>query len=626
MFHFIFQLYISLSGLSVPDNDSDTDVDLYTTSPVKEILIATFVPVFVISLAGNVLVVFVIVRNRSMHTVTNFFLLNLAVSDLLVTLCCVIPTLMWFIQDTWTLGAFICKTHRAAITMTTTASIFMLTVISMERFIAILYPFQTKRILTVQRLIGVVIVIWLLSVMISSPVFVFYELVPYRDNETYCAPSHHFLDNGAKPQGIAMVIVCYVLPLFIMLVLYTKIGQGLWARSRSGSNPLTASMPVESHKSGEKSKANLKVTYKRNKAVSSLAESKKTPVPPEDGLRIHIGPQLSPPSQETSCPYNDSEDTALKALLRPSSCETTPTRNKYTPEKIGPFFVFEPDENENFAVFDDPESTTTTVLWKPCNDVILSSNGDKSIPADSGKIEIKITENGSNGVGAHQDDRRADNLNNVNIIDNSDESTPCIDKTNTIIEPDIANTQHLTPGRIQGGVKSRLGSKSEGDKRPIHRKYEPSPNSGQTSPAYGRGNSHSLSRQCFKKTPSKRKRNAEAVMAARRKVIRLLIVMVVCFAVCLFPLQFMFVMSFFSGFNDRTISGALVTAFTYLAYFMNSALNPFLYAFLSDNFRSRMRETLHCGSSRARRQASLRQTRLKSMTSDAYTESELVPS
>ncbi|XP_071807515.1 uncharacterized protein [Asterias amurensis] len=629
---------ISKEGLSAAfmnnsdtDVDNDGEIDLYTVSPVKEILIATFVSVFIVSLAGNVLVVFVIVRNRSMHTVTNFFLLNLAVSDLLVTLCCVIPTLLWFTQDTWRLGVFICKAHKAAITMTTTASVFMLTVISMERFIAILYPFQTKRILTVQRLIGVVIVIWLLSITLSVPLFVFYELVPYRDNETFCAPSRHFLDNGAQTQGIVMVIVCYVLPLMIMLVLYTKIGQGLWARSRSGSNPLTASMPVESHKGAEKSKSHFKVTYKRNKAVSSLAETKKTPVLSVDGLReglrIHIGPQLSPPPPETPCLYSDNEDTPHEALLRPSSCETTPRKSRHAPEMIGPFFVFEPDENENenFVEFDDRESTTTTVLWKPCNDVILSSNVDKSIPEESSKIEIKITENGSNGVGSHHEEKRSDNLNNVIITDNTDESTPCIDKTST--EPEIPSPQHLTPGRTQGGVKSRLGSKTEGgDKRQIHRKYEPAPNSGQTSLAYGRGNSHSLSQKCFKKTPSKRKRNAEAVMAARRKVIRLLVVMVVCFAVCLFPLQFVFVLSLFGGFDDRTVPGALLTAFTYLAYFMNSALNPFLYAFLSDNFRTRMRETLHCGSSRARRQASLRQTRLKSMTSDAYTESELMPS
>ncbi|XP_038057627.1 pyrokinin-1 receptor-like [Patiria miniata] len=618
-----------ISNASMDTNNSSSMVDLYVLHPVKDILIATFVPVFVISLTGNLLVIYVIVRNRSMHTVTNFFLLNLAVSDLLVTLCCIIPTLMYFIQVSWTLGAFICKAHKATITMTTTASVFMLTAISMERYIVILYPFQTKRVLTVQRLVGVVGVIWWLSIIISLPMFLSYDLVPAYEENVYCGAHYHFVENGAQAHGIVMVVVCYLVPLLIMLVLYTRIGKGLWQRSRTGNGPLTA-LPGQGSK---KTKAYLKVTYKGNKAVSSVED--KSPVPPEEGLRIHIGRQISPPPGDSTSGYSDSEDTPRRTLLRHNnnSEPMSSSSSSDAPDKIGPFFVDYPDETEILQT-ETEESNNTTVLWNSCNDILLCSGagGDKSIPTreDALRIETEKPGSDSNGIGSHREISKSETvLNSHQTTSNGGDHSPSAGdgrgasgNSDTDKEP----SQYLNPGRICGGVKSRLNSKSEGDKRPVNRKYEPAAVSAQGSPGYPRANPHAVSRQCMKKTPSKRKKNAEAVIQARRKVIRLLVIMVVCFALCLFPLQLMFVWSIFAVFSDQTVAGALITAFTYLAYFLNSAINPFLYAFLSDNFRSKMRETLHCGSSRARRQVSLRQARLKSVTSDAYTESELMPS
>lgn len=47
------------------------------------VMIALYIPIFITSLVGNVLVLLVIVPNRRMWSVTNNFLVNLAVADLL---------------------------------------------------------------------------------------------------------------------------------------------------------------------------------------------------------------------------------------------------------------------------------------------------------------------------------------------------------------------------------------------------------------------------------------------------------------------------------------------------------------------------------------------------------------
>jgi len=48
-------------------------------------------------------------RNRTMRTVTNYFIVNLAVADFLVILICLPPTVLWDVTDTWFMGTLACK-------------------------------------------------------------------------------------------------------------------------------------------------------------------------------------------------------------------------------------------------------------------------------------------------------------------------------------------------------------------------------------------------------------------------------------------------------------------------------------------------------------------------------------
>lgn len=82
-------------------------------------------------------------------------------------------------------------------------------------------------------------------------------------------------------------------------------------------------------------------------------------------------------------------------------------------------------------------------------------------------------------------------------------------------------------------------------------------------------------------------------MRAKRRVTRMVIIVVVIFAVCWLPLQIIFMVQAFGQYPQRASWIAVKLAANCLAY-MNSCVNPILYAFLSDNFRKSFRKLLGC--------------------------------
>jgi len=80
------------------------------------------------------------------------------------------------------------------------------------------------------------------------------------------------------------------------------------------------------------------------------------------------------------------------------------------------------------------------------------------------------------------------------------------------------------------------------------------------------------------------------VMTSRRRVIRLLIAVVMSFAACVLPYHIRLLWH-----TDPDLDSywqALFVPFTFIVYYLNSALNPLLYAFLSDKFRNYLREVV----------------------------------
>lgn len=87
-------------------------------------------------------------------------------------------------------------------------------------------------------------------------------------------------------------------------------------------------------------------------------------------------------------------------------------------------------------------------------------------------------------------------------------------------------------------------------------------------------------------------RKPDKAVMARRKVIRLLVVVVLSFAFCVFPYHLRTLQS--ALFPNLISIPSLFTPISFIFYYLNSALNPILYALLSENFRKAMKEVVMC--------------------------------
>ena len=98
-----YETDITTYGMNNTNNDSDIEhyyEDFVTDDPFRHplymrvIYSVAYITIMIVAIVGNSMVVAVVYRNQSMHTVTNYFIVNLAIADIMVALICLPMTLL----------------------------------------------------------------------------------------------------------------------------------------------------------------------------------------------------------------------------------------------------------------------------------------------------------------------------------------------------------------------------------------------------------------------------------------------------------------------------------------------------------------------------------------------------
>lgn len=138
--------------------------------------------VCLLGLLGNSLVIFVILRYTKMKTATNIYLLNLAIADELFMLSIPFVATSAALHH-WPFGRALCRTVLGVDGLNMFTSVFCLTVLSLDRYIAVVHPLRaaTYRRPRVAKMVNGGV--WLLSLLVASPIPIFAGTATTRDGQ-----------------------------------------------------------------------------------------------------------------------------------------------------------------------------------------------------------------------------------------------------------------------------------------------------------------------------------------------------------------------------------------------------------------------------------------------------------
>lgn len=121
---------------NISTNISSLFADVALLQTFKPLIIPCYILVLAVGVFGNYLLLYVICRTRKMHNVTNFFIGNLAFSDMLMCATCVPFTLAYaFNPRGWALGRSMCYAVFLIQPVTVYVSVFTLTAIAVDRWV-----------------------------------------------------------------------------------------------------------------------------------------------------------------------------------------------------------------------------------------------------------------------------------------------------------------------------------------------------------------------------------------------------------------------------------------------------------------------------------------------------------
>lgn len=214
------------------ENDRDETVVLYdsvTAIPaVQAIMSLIYFFIFMLGVCGNVLVCHVVLRNKNMQTVTNFFIANLAMSDILLCIFAVPLTPLYTFIGRWIFGAALCHILPFAQGVSIYISTLTLTSIAVDRYIVIIYPFKPR--MKVSTCIVIIFCIWIVACIFTSPYGIYMTVYKISTN-FYCEEDwpeitvrHIF--------AFSTTILQFVLPFAIMAFCYLKVSLNLSERAR----------------------------------------------------------------------------------------------------------------------------------------------------------------------------------------------------------------------------------------------------------------------------------------------------------------------------------------------------------------------------------------------------------
>ncbi|GFS82439.1 pyrokinin-1 receptor [Nephila pilipes] len=219
-----------------------------------------YVVILITGLFGNICTCVVIIRNKHMRTVTNYYLFSLAVSDLLL-LIVGLPQELYLLWNKYpyVFGEAFCIIRGYTAEMSTYASILTITLFTLERYLAICHPLRTHTMSKLSRAIYMIIGVWIFSLLCALHValqlgIVYQEYHGHRIYET----AECTLKTTLRHAFLGSTLAFFIVPMIVISVLYVQIGVQLRESDSVSHNRSEINMEQTENLNGDNKQFSLK--------------------------------------------------------------------------------------------------------------------------------------------------------------------------------------------------------------------------------------------------------------------------------------------------------------------------------------------------------------------------------
>ncbi|XP_052829254.1 RYamide receptor [Octopus bimaculoides] len=206
---------------------------------VQMIFVLVYGLVVLVAVGGNVLVCHIILICQRMRTATNLFLLNLAISDILMAILCIPLTFVSTVMlNYWPFGNVMCPVVTYIQAVSVFLSAFTLVAMSMDRYVAVLHPLRPK--LTNTQAVKIIAVTWVLAMAAPLPTAIVSRVLNEKsdgnESDAFNGLCQEIWEHDYQRQSYSMVIMFlqYFIPLIVLIFTYARIGYIVWIKSPPG--------------------------------------------------------------------------------------------------------------------------------------------------------------------------------------------------------------------------------------------------------------------------------------------------------------------------------------------------------------------------------------------------------
>ncbi|KAM4628335.1 trace amine-associated receptor 1-like [Polymixia lowei] len=215
----------------------------------------------VLTVFGNLVVIVSIAQFKQLHTPTNYLILSLAVSDLLLGVLVMFPSMIRCVENCWYFGDVFCKIYNSSDILLCTASILNLSFISIDRYYAVCHPLLYRSKITVYTVLIMILATWGVSAIVGfGMIFLQVNILGVEEfdyNHIACEGGCVVIQSGVA--STVSSIFAFYIPGVIMLCIYLKIFLVAQKQMRSIQNTSCMSSTRAADKSQRKATKTLAI-------------------------------------------------------------------------------------------------------------------------------------------------------------------------------------------------------------------------------------------------------------------------------------------------------------------------------------------------------------------------------